>query len=186
MENSGDLHGLSPQLVMLASLEGFDGSSDIALPEGYSLRGLREGPEDEAAWNRIIAESFRDPAISFDGLMRRDPEYRPDRVLFVCCGDEPVATASAWYLPEFGEDCGVIHMVGALAAHSGKGLGVAVVRAAMRKLRSDGRGLARLTTDDFRLPAIKSYLRLGFRHFIVDANQPARWKRVYELLGWRE
>ena len=186
MENEAAQGVLTPQLAMLASLEDIGEDTEIALPEGYSLREFSECDGGEAAWDRIIAESFKDPSISFEKLMRGDPEYRPDRVLFICCGDEPVATASAWYLKEFGEDFGVIHMVGALSGHSGRGLGVAVVKAAMRKLKREGRHFARLTTDDFRLPAIKSYLRLGFKPVIVDANQPERWKRIYAILGWAE
>ncbi len=180
------LQGLAPQLEMLASLEDIDENGRETLPEGYSLREFRDCAEDVAAWDRIIGESFNNPDISFDKLMLTDPQYRPERIIFVCCGDEPVATAAAWFIPDYGEDYGVIHMVGALPGYSGKKLGVTVVKAAMRKLKGEGRRFARLKTDDFRLPAVKSYLRLGFKPLIVDANQPDRWKRLYEILDWRE
>ena len=65
------------------------------LPEGYRCRPFMPG--DEAAWERIIGEAFGwgvSPG-KFNAEMRADPEFRPERVLFVCRGDEPVGTASA-------------------------------------------------------------------------------------------
>jgi len=186
MSDTNNIEKLSPQLVMSMSLENVDENAAVTLPDGYFLREFSEGGEDEAAWDRIIAASFKDPGISFEKLMRPDAEYRPERIFFVCCGDEPVATAAAWFLQRWGEDHGLIHMVGALPGHSGKGLGVAVVAAALQKLKKEGRLFAVLTTDDFRLPAIKSYLKLGFRPRIVDDNQPERWKKIYGILGWRD
>jgi len=40
-----------------------------------------------------------------------------------------------------------------------------------------------LTTDDPRLPAIKTYLKLGFLAYETDPSHPARWDMVEEKLG---
>jgi mycothiol synthase len=92
---------------------------EVSPAQGYSLRSYRAG--DEAAWMRIISESFeRDyPADYFDECMRQNPEFRTERVWFACRDHEPVATASAWYDPRAGAETGVLHMVGGSAGRSG-------------------------------------------------------------------
>jgi mycothiol synthase len=156
---------------------------EVSLPKGYSLRSYRAG--DEAAWVRIIGESFeRDhPADYFDQRMRRDPEFRAERILFVCRDEEPVATASAWYDPRAGAQTGVLHMVGVRPGEAGHGLGREVSVAALRQMRHEGRRRAELKTDDFRVPAIKTYLKLGFEPLLVAENQRGRWRDVLGAIG---
>ncbi len=40
-----------------------------------------------------------------------------------------------------------------------------------------------LRTDDFRLPAIKTYLDLGFAPEMLDESHPERWAKAWEALG---
>lgn len=178
---------LSPQLFMRVNLNKIEENEEIKLPEGYTIRTFREGEDkaDEHAWDHIIGVTFQNPECTFEKLMRPDPAYRPDRIWFVCCDDEPVATAAGWFQEKYGEEYGYLHMVGALPEHAGKGLGIAVTKAAMYSMKKEGRSFALLSTDDFRLPAIKSYLRLGWEPKIVDDNQYDRWKKVYENLQWK-
>jgi len=163
-----------------------DALPEVRLPEGYSIRHYRPG--DHEHWSRILAASFgRKPEdFAFDKMMRRDPAFRPDRILFVCCGDEPVGTTSAWHVPTVVPEAGVIHWVGVLPGHTGKRLGYWLVLAALRKMGSEGRTCAWLTTDDFRLPAIKSYIKCGFHPQLVDENQRERWRKVFADLGMGE
>ncbi|GAA3399870.1 GNAT family N-acetyltransferase [Paenibacillus hodogayensis] len=167
-----------PQLAMLR--EELESLPELNLPEGYSVRGFQDG--DEAAWERIIQDSFGGER-KFDSHMRRDPEYRPERVRFICCHGEPVATASAWYSGEWGADTGCLHMVGILSSHAGKGIGSIVSLAAMHQMKREGRTRAVLRTDDFRIPAIKSYWKLGYKPYLVHENQVERWRAIGEKLG---
>ena len=171
---------LSPQLVMIR--EGLDGLPEVALPEGYRLRTYRPG--DGAHWNVIINESFGKPPghCDFEQLMRADPAFRPERVFFVLHGGEPVATASAWRHPEKMADAGAVHYVGARAAHQGKRLGYWVSLAALHRIKAEGLDKAWLLTDDYRLPAVKTYLNLGFRPLLVDENQRRRWADLFDAL----
>ena len=41
-----------------------------------------------------------------------------------------------------------------------------------------------LNTDDWRLPAITVYLRLGWIPFLYQADMEARWRVVCEQLNW--
>jgi len=155
----------------------------LALPEGYGLRTFMPG--DGAHWVRIIAESFNaDPAaLSFEATMRNTPAFRPGRIFFVICGDEPVATAAAWYNPDIMTGAGTVHYVGVLNGHAGKRLGYWMVLATLEQMVREGRHSAWLSTDDFRLPAIKTYLNLGFEPLLVHENQRERWPAVFEKLG---
>ncbi len=168
-----------PQLVMrrvhLRELPKID------LPAGYSLRSFQDG--DEGFWDRIIQVSFESPTYDFNKVMKADPAFRPERVLFVTHGDEPVATASAWQCERFGPVIGYLHMVGVSPGHQGKHLGYWVSLAVLHHFITEGRIEAVLQTDDFRLPAIKTYLRMGFEPLLVHENQRNRWRKNLQDLG---
>jgi len=172
---------LKPQLAMVLP----DLSSVPALepPAGYRIRTFSAG--DEAAWCEIIAESFQMEAgpDCFDRMMRSDFAFRPHRILFIEHDGLPVATASAWYRPSWGRDTGYLHMVGVRPSHSGRRLGLIVSAAALALMAGEGRRRAVLQTDDFRIPAVKTYLRLGFEPLLVDENQRRRWKDVFRAIG---
>lgn len=164
-----------------------EGLPAIKLPPGYTIRTGREG--DGSHWARIIRESFADDSFDearFESEMKCHPAYRLDRIFFACAPDGlPCGTASAYRHEPFGPDMGCLHYVGVCPAHLGKGLGAAVSVMVLRKFRSEGLKGAMLNTDDFRLPAIKLYLNLGFSPLIIHENQPARWAAVFAKLGLR-
>ena len=147
-------------------------------PRGYSVRSYRPG--DGEHWERILCEAFqtRPGTLSFEETMRRDPAFRPERIFFAVCGEEPVATASAYYFPCVMPDAGTVHYVAALKAHRGRRLGYWVVLAALHRMRAEGRRRAWLSTDDFRLPAIKTYLRLGYEPLLFCPGMAERWRQV--------
>jgi mycothiol synthase len=165
-----------PQLVMerptLAALPA------LVAPDGCALRSFAAG--DEAVWVAIINEAFGfdHPAAWFHERLG-DGHFRPERVWFVCVGDEPVATASAWLDPRrWDADTGVLHMVGARTAQRGRGLGRLACLAALWQMAAEGRTRARLLTDDFRLPAIRTYRSLGFAPLHTHESHAERWARV--------
>lgn len=169
---------LSPQLVMFR--KELQSLPSLQLPDGYTIRSYREG--DGAAWERIINESFQKTGSSFvQEVLTREP-FRPERVMFALHGEEPVATAIAWHQAEWGDEVGYLHMVGLLKAHTGKGLGLQVSLAAMIQMAKEGRVSAVLHTDDFRAPAIKTYLKLGFIPKLVHDNQHQRWSNLADSL----
>lgn len=73
-------------------------------------------------------------------------------------------------------------MVGALSDHGGKGLGLQVSLAALYQMRRDGRLASILETDDFRIPAIKTYLKLGYKPLLIHKNQGDRWSQIFKSL----
>lgn len=174
----------APQLLMHRRLQDLP---SLELPAGFSARSYQPG--DAAAWEHIIHHSFgMDAQGLFDRNMRIDPAYRPERVWFICrkqeSGDQPVATASAWRQPfKRDVDTGTLHMVGVHPDHAGMGLGSLVSLAALHQMHREGKSAAVLQTDDHRLSAIKTYLKLGFEPLLIDENQRQRWVDVFETLN---
>lgn len=169
------LHMFRPSLADLPS---------PALAKGYGWRIL-ENAGDECAWERIVDRAFRRPAgsHSFDRILRSDTAFREDRIFFVTVEGDPVGTATAYTRPTFMERAGMLHFVAVSPSHTGRGLGRAVSLLALRRMVADGFPRAWLSTDDFRLSAIATYLGLGFDPLLVHENQRERWRAVLRRLG---
>jgi mycothiol synthase len=176
---------LRPTLDGLPSLE----EALAALPERYALRTYRPG--DEAAWAEIMntgigsgwtAERCR------DFLIKRS-EFRPDGLFFAARdlgnGEEIVGTTCAWRGNAVERRTGIVHMVCVHPAHRGHRLGYALVLATLRYFRDHGFERAILSTDDFRLSAIRTYLDLGFSPDLKEPGHGARWAEVAARLARR-
>lgn len=160
-----------------------DALPPIALPPGYELRTYREG--DDVTWAAIAAGSLN-PSYTPEKAreaMTRKPQFKPERMFFVTHQGQAVGTATAWMNPPTDTRQGYVHMVGVLEAHRGKGLGRVVTLAVLHYFRDHGFTRAILDTDDWRVPALVTYLKLGFRPLYRDDTHPGRWKALREKLG---
>jgi mycothiol synthase len=167
-----------------------DGLPDPVVPSGYRLRTFRAG--DEQAWGEIMAtEGGIGREWSVEKVRERiveRPQFDPAGLFFATSDtddDRPVASACAWWREE--GDMGNVHMVCAVPSHRGRGLGRLVTVAVLHRLRERGFRSADLTTDDFRLAAIKSYLGMGFVPvYRTDPDRlddhEARWSAVFAAL----
>jgi len=171
----------SPQLHMLRP--NLDDLPELAPPEGYWIRTYRSG--DAANWALVLSESFEQEfsVDYFERQMKHDNAFRPERMFFAECAGGVAATASAWYQPRWGKKTGYVHFVGTRPSHAGRRLGYWVSLATLHQFVREGRTCAQLQTDDFRLAAIKTYLRLGFRPRLVHENQRERWRAIFGKLG---
>ena len=172
---------MEPQLAMRRV--GLDDLPAAAPPAGYSVRRFREG--DQRAWEEIVGESFGAAAgaYTFAGSVRAKPSYLPERVFFLARGEELVATATALRHGELRDLRGYLHMVAVRPGHQGRRLGYSVSLAALGQMAREGARQAILRTDDFRLAAVKTYLRLGFQPLLVHENQRRRWLVVLAEIG---
>ncbi len=172
-----------PQLSM--KLDDLSNLPEVCLPGGYFIRHYQPG--DDGNWNKIIYASFEVPEEKRDGWfehrIKADPAFRADRVFFVVRGEEAVGTATAWQVSGCPSEIGYLHYVGVLPSERGKRLGYHVSLAALHKMVEEGRKAAVLLTDDFRIPAIKTYLGLGFRPVLVHENQRTRWREIFLQIG---
>ena len=177
-----------PQLRMeIAGLAAFLGEpAASALPAGYGARTFRPG--DEAAWVALLQT----------GEFSRWDRERLDLML----ANERVQTppAGAWFVTRddalVGAACAQLHLdpdgvepelgwVVVAPEHRGHGLGLVVCKAVLGSIGRLGYDRAYLRTDDFRLPAIQTYLTLGFAPAHVHESHPARWAAIRHQLAAR-
>ena len=155
----------------------------LELPIGYHLRTYREG--DELHWANIISDSFggrpRAAQDTQNEITNRDV-FAPDGFYFITHQDIPIATACAWRQSADEIDVGYVHMVGVVGEHTGKKLGKWGSLAVLFYFKENGFTCSMLDTDDFRIPAIKTYLNLGFIPVYVDETQSQRWKDIFKTL----
>lgn len=148
------------------------------LPPGFEVI-TAQTPQGPLAWEQIITDSFGYPS-SFDQILN-DPTCAPGRVFVLMADGVPAATASVQYPNKQG--LGVVHMVGVHSRFLGHGYGRFMVLWALYDMQKSGLTAAALTTDDFRLPAIRTYQKLGFDPVMEDDTMPARWDAVYAKLA---
>ena len=169
-----------PQLKMRR--DNLDNLPEIMVPEGYVVRTYQPG--DEAAWCDIMegnvssnwtVEKCREKMIE-------DPRFQPDNLFFITHNDQPVASACAWSDDPENKIIGVVHMVAALESHRGHGLGTLLNAVVLNRLKELGYQQVTLNTDDWRLPAVKSYLTAGFRPEPIHESHPQRWENILEQL----
>ena len=164
------------QLVMYRN--SFDGLPELVVPEGYTLRDFEEG--DEAAWDYMVGDMCGE---GFNKALKAHGFFRPERVKLICdAGGKPVSTATAWGDVHGDESLSMLHMVATDPAYRGKGLGFAAVNAALHHMKKEGKARAYLTTDDFRIPAIKIYLKLKFEPDMSREGYKERWEALYAKL----
>jgi mycothiol synthase len=96
-----------------------------------------------------------------------------------------VATAMAVHNPTqyypFGGELG---WVAGHPDHAGHRLGMTVCAAVVARLLSAGYTNIYLNTDDERYPAIRTYLKLGFRPLLLTADMTGRWEAICNQLAW--
>jgi mycothiol synthase len=69
-------------------------------------------------------------------------------------------------------------------AHAGRGLGRAVCAAVTKRLIESGYRDIYLLTDDWRIPALKLYLKMGYIPLLFTPEMAERWHLICVNLGW--
>ncbi len=157
---------------------------EIKAPDGFTVRTFDGSDKDINAWLDTVAEGLtekRENKDFFYSCMYSHGELEYDKFFMIEHGGEPAATVAVICDHEKKE--GYIHMVACREKFRGRGVGTFMSGLAVKTLISAGMETAYLTTDDFRLPAIKSYLRAGFYPAIPDEEHENRWNEVYKRLG---
>lgn len=159
---------------------------DWPVPDGYVLRNFRPG--DEEAYIALMhAAGFEDwTRETLDDVVERAV---PNGVVFAehAASSLIAATAMGWYKPnELFPDAHEMGWVAALPEHQGHGLGRVVTAAATWAVMQDGAKNIYLLTDDWRLPAIKSYLQVGYVPFYSEPEIEKRWKAIFASLAMKQ
>lgn len=161
------------------------------LPDGYSFVFFSDCPEDVAAWCDICrkAEMVKstDNEEVFSKVMRnvRDIELEKDLFFVVAPDGSKIATSALIHKKD--SNSGYLHMVAAIPEHRNLGIGHAMLSFAISLAEERKIDYCVLTTDDYRLPAIKNYLVGGFRPVLYhdpDSDMKERWLSVAQKLGF--
>ncbi len=153
------------------------------LPEGYALRQAFS-PQDDAPLAAMLAAAFGE---AWDvGRVRSELTATPDvRAVYVITdSDRIVATASNRWVPERDPDAGCVHWVGTHPDYLRRGLASALLAHLLGIFHTEGRSAAILETQDFRLPAIRAYLKFGFLplYEMRGADHHAIWSALFRDL----
>jgi mycothiol synthase len=172
---------LQPQLRLRRALEA-PLAPERPLPEGFALRAY--APGDEAAWARALDQNGQlgdwDETRVRAMVARDEPKMLLDGTFFAVRGGELVATVCSLRHPSPipGRDLLEVGWVGVLPSARGHGLAYILSRQVLAHWQPRVVGDAFILTDDWRVAAIVTYLRLGLRPEIVHPNQVERWHRL--------
>ena len=176
MSEPNQLHLRRPTLDNLPPLE---------IPDGFLLREATIA--DLSALAALLATAFPElgdwPENNTRSHLFEDLTVKKTLVIVEETTGALAATASARLLPERYPGAGYIHWVGANPLYRGRGLGRLVSLAVLHEFRTMGYTSSVLDTDDFRIPAIKTYLALGFAPEISDPSHAIRWAALEGALG---
>ena len=167
-------------------LDNYDMMKPAELPEGYKFVFYSDYEKDMKSWLEICGPDCGNSTPElFAAAILNWTDCHPENDLFFIEDPEGkrVATATAISHPD---GTGYVHMFWATPACRGKGLGRALMGKTLELLKARGSSPVILTTDDFRLPAIKTYLNNGFRPVIYggpEDNMEERWAKVLANLG---
>lgn len=150
------------------------------LPKGYAFSAYNGTEEDKLAWceccrNGLIGD--HDGAEMFDKCIG---EHTGD-VRFLDHEGMHIGTVTAIYHPD--KRIGEVHMVGIRTPWRGKGLNKYLCMLALDMLSCRDLKCIYLTTDEWRGPAIKGYLRAGFVPVNYDTDMTDRWATVLRDLA---
>ncbi len=156
------------------------------LQEGYVLR-LADGAEDVRPLASTLSAAFGEPwdEVRVRSSLTETPDIRA--VYVVARDGRPVATASSRLVPERFPGSGYVHWVGTHPEHAGKGLASALVARVLWDFAERGCEDAVLETDDFRLPAVRTYLKFGFLpvYGVSGEDHGQRWSQVLQRVFGR-
>ncbi len=171
------------QLQMVVPEEGIDADLPPELPRGYVLRTFREG--DEESYTRLMQSAgFKEWGTHYLESAKR--KAVPGGIFFILYEPEQqlAATACGLHNPDnkhpFGAEIG---WVATDPRHRGQKLAYIASIAVIRRLQQAGYQRIYLKTDDYRLPALKTFLKLGLVPYLEEAGMAERWRRVCRKLN---
>jgi len=174
-----------PQLRMIWPENLISHPPEVNLPSGYSIRVYLPG--DDARFFEIMELAGWD-GWNEEMLQPWLAKILPDGWFMVIDEktDEIVATAMALHnykgtYPFWGD-------LGWLAVdpgHGGKGLGLNVSAAVTSRFIEGGYRKIQLFTEDYRLPALKTYLKLGYIPSLYTGGMLERWEAICTKLDWQ-
>jgi mycothiol synthase len=172
---------MSAETHLCMLLDSLENLPENQLPDGYRFAVCTEKTSKD--YETVINYSFGDSGHDWKNEVQTKVGYHAGNTILIYYQEIPVATATALCDERSGQDEGYLHMVGVLSNHSGKHLGYEVSLRALHLMFDQGMKTCKLDTNDFRLPAIITYLKLGFKPVYLNDDHIMRWKKVLKKLN---
>ncbi|HXH35694.1 MAG TPA: GNAT family N-acetyltransferase [Plantibacter sp.] len=137
---------------------------------------------DASAIAVVLGESFEEP---WDAQRVRSEFFEAQDVAAVWVVEDEqgiFGTASERIMPETYPDAGYVHYVGVLDRARGKRIGAILTARCMQGFAERGLSTTVLETDDFRIPAVITYLRLGFVPTYRSDTERSAWSALLPTL----
>ena len=151
---------------------------------GYVIRTYRPG--DEAPFLSLMAEA------DFDRWDDKKLRYNMSRIIpdgwFFAVETAPeIIVGTAMCLHNYSGSTPFTGNVGWLACdsgHRGHGLGYSLTAHVTNRFLSAGYARIQLHTEYYRLPAVRTYLKLGYLPVMYSQEMYSLWQEVCEQIGW--
>ena len=155
----------------------------VSLPPGYTLATLAE--RTAADWIAVLNATGSlgtwDEKRARERLTDQRPVLQAGTYLIL---HAEAAVATACTLPPTpAEPRAELGWVAVDPSHQGRGLGLQVCSAVLWYAKEHGYPATTLNTDDWRLAAIRTYLKLGFEPELTHDSHRARWQQIHHQLG---
>ena len=151
-------------------------------PAGYYIRTYESG--DAENWCRCCAEGELGVDEISDEFFNKvmSPEKGVDlkNIYFIVSPDGEAAGTATYQYREKPFEAN-LHMVAVKKDFRGLGLSAPLVSHAAAQMICNGVREIFLTTDDFRVPAIKTYLKCGFVPVIDLEGAAERWDKIFGI-----
>ena len=153
------------------------------LPDGYLLR-LCQDEDDWAALAATLAAAFEDPWDLARVRSELTGASDVNAIYIVSWQGKPIATASSRNFLDRFPGSGYVHWMGTHPSHMRKGMAAALLARLLQDFVERGYRNAILETDDFRIAAIKSYLKFGFIpvYDVMGEDHRRRWSHIFQRL----
>lgn len=166
------------QLIMRWENNG-EPAKELILPNSVTVDTFNKRENALNEWLDIVQYGLTDGVMDeefYHRCMTDRPFYNDKMCYFIVKDGKTVATITI--ICDYEKSEGYIHMVACKPECRGQGLGTLLNDIAISALKSEKMKTAYLTTDDFRIPAIKSYLRCGFTPDLSTDEFKERWAKI--------
>lgn len=160
------------------AIDNLDNLPEVVIPEGFELKILDPNDKEMVKkWNYLNDVAFESDN-EYEKKVGEHIGYYPFCTYMICKDDEIATTCTAIRDENNKFNYGYFHMVAGNKKYAGLGLAYQVCLASLHKHRELGCSGTWLVTDDFRLPAIVVYLKLGMLPVFTLEEHRQRWIEV--------
>lgn len=153
------------------------------LKNGITVKSIDQLDDGVNMWVDILKVGFTSkevgPQYYTDSMSL--PNFEENKCFIFFKDGAPCATITV--VCDYEKKHGLIHMVGCKPDFRGLGIGTLLSEYALYVLKREGMKTSSLRTDDWRVPAIKTYLKVGFKpDLTTEPDYKERWEKIFESL----